>query len=56
MKPEYLITAVVNAITADSATDYYAPFALRYCESPSYNWKIKIGKRGGVKINKWKEG
>ena len=50
VKPDYLVKAVLDAITADSATDYYAPFSLGYCESPSYNWKIVIGKRGGVKI------
>ena len=52
VKPDYLITAVLDAITAESATDYYAPFALGYCEFPSYNWKIEIGKRGSVKIKK----
>ena len=52
VKPDYLITAVLDAIAAESATDYYAPFALGYCEFPSYNWKIEIGKRGGVKIKK----
>ena len=52
VKPDYLITAVLDAITAESATDYYAPFALGYCEFPSYNWKIAIGKRGGIKIKK----
>ena len=50
VKSDYLLKAVLDAITADSATDYYAPFSLGYCESPSYNWKIDIGKRGGVKI------
>lgn len=50
VKPDYLLRAVLDAITAESATDYYAPFALGYCEFPSYNWKIEIGKRGGVKI------
>ena len=52
VKPDYLITAVLDAITAESATDYYAPFSLGYCELPSYNWKIAIGKRVGVKIKK----
>ena len=52
VKPDYLITAVLDAITAESATDYYAPFSLGYCELPSYNWKIAIGKRGRVKIKK----
>jgi len=52
VKPDYLITAVLDAITAESATDYYAPFSLGYCEFPSYNWKVTIGKRGGVKIKK----
>ena len=52
VKPNYLLKAVLNAITADSATDYYAPFSLGYCEFPSYNWKVTIGKRGGVKIKK----
>jgi len=50
VKSDYLIIAVLNAITADAATDYYAPFALGYCEFPDYNWIIKLGKRGGVKI------
>jgi len=50
VKSDYLLKAVLDAITADSATDYYAPFGLGYCESPSYNWKIATGKRGGVKI------
>ena len=50
VKPDYLLKAVLDAIIADSATDYYAPFSLGYCEFPSYNWKINIGKRGGVKI------
>ena len=52
VKPDYLIAAALNAITTDSATDYYAPFSLGYCEFPSYNWEVTIGKRGGVKINK----
>ena len=52
VKPDYLLKAVLDAITADSATDYYAPFSLGYCEFPGYNWKIAIGKRGGVKIMK----
>jgi len=50
VKPDYLLKAVLDAITADGATDYYAPFAVGYCEFPSYNWKVEIGKRGGVKI------
>ena len=50
VKAEYLLKAVLDAITADSATDYYAPFALGYCDLPSYQWKVAIGKRGGVKI------
>ena len=50
VKPEYLIRAVLDAITADSATDYYSPFALGYCELPNYQWKVEIGSRGGVKI------
>jgi len=50
VKPDYLLKALLNAITADSATDYYAPFSLGYCEFPSYNWKVAIGERGGVKI------
>ncbi len=54
VKPDYLLKAVLDAITANSATDYYAPFALGYCEFPSYNWKVTIGKRGGVKIKKHK--
>ncbi len=52
VKPDYLITATLDAITAESAIDYYASFSLGYCELPSYNWKIAIGKRGGVKIMK----
>ncbi len=50
VKPEYLVKAVLDAIIADGATDYYAPFSLGYCDLPSYQWKIEIGKRGGVKI------
>ena len=50
VRPEYLLKAVLDAITSDSATDYYAPFALGYCGLPSYQWKIEVGKRGGVKI------
>lgn len=50
VKPDYLATVVVDAIASESATDYYAPFALGYCEFPSYNWIIEIGSRGGVKI------
>ena len=50
VKPDYLLRAILDAITADSATDYYAPFGLGYCEFPSYQWKIEIRKRGGVKI------
>ena len=52
VKPDYLLKAVLDAITADSAIDYYAPFSLGYCEFPSYNWKVTIGKRGGGKIKK----
>ena len=52
VKPDYLLKAVLDAITADSATDYYAPFSLGYCEFPSYSWKVTIGKRGRVKIKK----
>ena len=36
VKAEYLLKAVLDAITADSAADYYAPFALGYCDLPSY--------------------
>lgn len=50
VKPDYLVTAVVDAIVSESAGDYYAPFTLGYCEFPSYHWKIEIGKRGGVRI------
>mgnify|MGYP001047855281 CR=1 FL=1 len=50
VKPEYLLKAVLDAITADGATDYYAPFSLGYCDLPNYEWKVKIGKRGGVQI------
>ncbi len=52
VKPDYLITAVFDAITAESATDYYALFALGYCEFSIHRWKVTIGKRGGVKIKK----
>ena len=50
VKPEYLVLTVLDTITADSATDYYAQFTLGCCEFPSYIWTIKIGVRGGVKI------
>jgi len=50
VKPDYLARVVLDAIASESAGDYYAPFALGYCEFPSYNWTIEIGKRGGVKI------
>lgn len=59
VKPDYLATVVVDAIASESAGDYYAPFALGFCELPSYQWKIEIGQRGGVKITggrvKWKD-
>ena len=50
VKPDYLARVVVDAIASESASDYYAPFQLGYCEFPSYNWKVTIGCRGGVKI------
>lgn len=50
VKPDYLARVVVDAIASESAGDYYAPFALGFCEFPSYHWIIEIGKRGGVKI------
>ena len=52
VKPDYLLKAVLDAITADSANDYYAPFSLGHCGFSSYNWKVTIGKRGGIKIKK----
>jgi len=52
VKPDYLNTAVVDAIASESASDYYAPFSLGYCDFPRYRWKVTIGKRGGVKIEK----
>ncbi len=52
VKPDYLAKVVVDAITAEACRDYYAPFSLGYCEFPSYKWKVTIGKRGGVKIEK----
>ena len=54
VKPDYLAKVVVDAITAEACRDYYAPFSLGYCEFPNYNWKIEIGKRGGVKITRAK--
>lgn len=50
VKPDYLVTAVVDAIASESATDYYAPFQIGCCEFPSYQWKVQIGQRGGVKV------
>ncbi len=50
VKCGYLATVVVDAIVSESARDYYSPFALGFCEFPSYQWKIEVGKRGGVKI------
>ena len=55
VKPGYLNTAVVDAIASESASDYYAPFSLGFCDFPSYRWKVIIGKRGGVKIKKDRE-
>jgi len=52
VKPEYLITAVLDAITAEAATDYYAAFNLGYIDFPSYRWEMEIGPRGGVKIRR----
>lgn len=52
VKPDYLARVVVDAIASESAGDYYAPFQLGYCEFPSYQWKVEIGKRGGVKITR----
>ena len=50
VKPDYLLKALLNAIIADSAREYYAPFDIGFCDCPSYHWKVEIGKRGGVKI------
>jgi hypothetical protein len=50
VRSEYLATAVTNAIIADAARDYYAPFSMGYVNLASYHWKVKIGPRGGVKI------
>ena len=50
VKAGYFLKAVLDAITADAATDYYAPFSLGYCDLPSYQWTIEIGERRGVKI------
>lgn len=50
VKPSYLARVVVDAIASESAGDYYAPFTLGYCYPSNYQWKIKIGPRGGVKI------
>ena len=52
VKGDYLATVVVDAITAEACQDYYAPFNLGFVDHASYNWKVTIGKRGGVKINK----
>jgi hypothetical protein len=52
VKSEYLITAALNAITADAARDYYAPFSIGYVDLASYHWKVRIGPRGGVNIVK----
>ena len=51
VKPGYLAGVVVDAIASESAGDYYAPFALEFCEFPSYCWVISIGQRGGVKLS-----
>ena len=50
VKPDYLITAVLDAITADACRDYYAPFGIGFVYRANYHWKVTIGKRGGVKI------
>ena len=50
VKPDYLATAVLDAITAESATDYYTPFRIGFAGLASYRWEVKIGLRGGVKI------
>ena len=50
VKRGYIARVVVDAIASEAAADYYAPFQLGFCESPSYHWIIDIGERGGVKI------
>ena len=52
VKSSYLVTAVIDAIVSESAGDYYAPFALGYCEMPDYQWTVQIGPRGSVTIYK----
>lgn len=56
VKPEYLATAVVNAIASEAASDYYAPFHIGFCEPPAYQWEVSIGPRGGVKIRAQQRG
>ena len=52
VKSGILPAVVLDAIIANSAQDFYAPFRLGSAEFASYHWEVSIGPRGGVKVRK----